>query len=180
MHIRIRVSSRRRAAAQVIRNLLPDKLSEVSPEILFSAGPIFASSDEDIGSSAILAIGIWRDSILVSSSSAYGLSEIGDWHTNSELGQKQARRLIRPGLHCVEQDLHVVQTSRRLSDLVSEILVCRNASKEIPFTGQTSLVAKSTHGRLAELRRIGRITVGSNNDGAFGLSRATSIACAGD
>jgi len=136
--------------------------------------------DEDRDSSAILALGVYRNSILISSSSPYRLCEVGDWHADPEFGQKQARRLIRPELHCIKHDFHIVQTLCRFANLVSKILVRRNASKKIPFTGQASLVAESTHGRLAGFGRIERIAVGSNDNGAFGLSRTTSIACAGD
>jgi hypothetical protein len=76
------------AAAQA-GNLLPGKRSRLlAPGMMLNVVPI--SFDNDTDSSVTLVLRIWQYSVLISSSSAYRLREIGDWHTDPEFGQKQA------------------------------------------------------------------------------------------
>ena len=76
------------AAAQV-GNLLPSKRSRLlAPKLLLNVGPISFNNDTD--SSVIPVLGIWQYSVLISSSSAYRMREVGNWHADPEFRQKQA------------------------------------------------------------------------------------------
>lgn len=83
------LASRRRGDQDAAEagNILPSNWSKAHG-LLLHPGPV--PVDHGIDSSAILARGVWWYCILISSSSANALSEIGDWHANSQLSQKHA------------------------------------------------------------------------------------------